>query len=300
MMDSKAFLAAIQGARGAIETRKASGISTVTVPKGESRWRILPGWRPTEPGVFYHDFGRHWIKDSSGKVLATYVCERDTFGRPCEIDDAISAAIRSTKDDKTLEALKEMTSRRRVLVNALFLSSGEKEAATTPVLLELPTTLFESYIKLAEQRAKDEIYILSADEGRDVIITREGVGLTTKYGMTDAPKNTAVAKEALARLINIDAYIEAERNKGVAKGVSILNEQIADRLKLPAPGRASLLGAAAAATAATAAAVAGMGSFTGVTATPALEAARRVAEPEPVTAAVDDEELRKLIESIDA
>jgi hypothetical protein len=251
-MDINALLNKIQSAQQSIDARKTSGINATRPPMGETRWRILPGWRKSDRETFFHEFGKHWVKDAQGKVLATYICEQDTFKRPCAICDALREAIRSTKDDKILELLKEMTSRRGVLVNAVQIA-GPQADPTKPVLLDLPPSLFDNtFIPLIGSRLADDINLLDLKEGRDIIIKRDGTGLSTRYNLTDAAKSTAVDPGLMDKVIDIDAWIASEKTRGDVKGVALLNDQIRQRLSGPSSGRpvgASLVSASSAAAA---------------------------------------------------
>lgn len=230
IMDMTALLAKINSAKEGIEARKTSGINAIRPPAGQSRWRILPGWRKADRETFFHYYGKHWVKDADGKVLATYLCERDTYGRPCPVCDVVGAAIRSTKDDTVLKDLKEMTARRGVLVNALMIS-GTGADPNKPVLLDLPPSLFDNIlIPLLASRMGDDINLLDLKEGRDVIINREGTGLSTRYTLTDAAKATAIDPSVLDRVLDIDAWLTSEKSRGDVKGVAPLNDQIMARL----------------------------------------------------------------------
>jgi hypothetical protein len=273
-MDVKTLLAKIQGAQAAIDARKTSGINAIRPPSGETRWRILPGWRKADRETFYHYYGKHWVKDADNKVVAVYLCERDTFGRPCPICDVLGDAIRASKDDKVLEGLKEMNSKRGVLVNAVQIS-GPNADPNKPVLLDLPCSLFENtLIPLMASRAVDDINILDLAEGRDVIIKREGTGFNTRYNMTDAAKATAVNPAVMDQVIDIDAWLTSEKSRGDMKGISHLNDQVRARMGRSA-GSASLLGVTS-----------GMfaGGSAGVSSGPALIESSPVKEPEPVSA----------------
>jgi hypothetical protein len=251
-MDINALLSKIQNAQQNIDARKASGINAIRPPAGETRWRILPGWRKTDRETFYHYYGKHWVKDAQGKILATYICEQDTFSRPCAICDTLREAIRSTKDDKILELLKEMTSRRGVLVNAVQIA-GPQADPTKPVLLDLPPSLFDNtFIPLVASRLGDDINMLDLKEGRDIIVKRDGTGLSTRYNLTDAAKSTMVDPGLMEKVVDIDAWIASEKGRGDVKGIAPLNEQIRARLSGPGSGRvigASLVGSSSAAAA---------------------------------------------------
>ena len=255
-MDMNKLLEAAKARKAAIDARKASGAGVAKIPNGTSRWRILPGWRPESPEVYYHDFGQHWIKDREGNVLAVYVCEWDTFQRPCDFCAPLKESIRATKDDAVLKALKEMTSRRTVLVNAVQISGVGFDAtkANQAALLGLPIGVADTYANLFFQRLAEEINMLHLTDGRDIVIEKTGTGLNTRYTVTDAAKNTPAPAGVMDSIVNIDGWIEAQRQQGLAKGVTPLNSAIADALRLGTGGTVSRGASLVAATGASAAA----------------------------------------------
>jgi hypothetical protein len=202
---------------------KSGKNNAVKPPPGKSRWRVLPGWRAAEPLVFFHDFAQHWIKDTEGNVKGVYVCERDTYGRECEICDMIGQAIRAVPDKTSpvADALKEMRAKGGILVNACRIDGGDGNASK-PVLLNLAKSAFTDFLSLIGQRADDDINMLDLQKGRDIIIERRGSGLTTEYGVNDAAKETKISESVMENLINIDQWIEAERNKGLTKGLGLI------------------------------------------------------------------------------
>lgn len=106
---------------------------TVKPTDGTTRWRILPSWRGAGQ-QFYHDFGQHFVKDSTGKILAIYMCTEKTYGRPCQVCDAIRDGAKSAADDFTMKMLKDAGAGSRVLVNAIQLDGP---APTEVNILEL-------------------------------------------------------------------------------------------------------------------------------------------------------------------
>lgn len=240
-MDLAKLQAVVKARQGQIEARKTSGTSLAKIPAGTSRWRILPGWRPESRETYFHDFGQHWIKDAEGKVTAVIVSEADTFGRPDPVADVIWGAYRATKDEGVKKALKELTSRRVVLVNAVQIS-GANADPTKVVLLGMPGGLANKFHELVMARLGDDINMLDPNVGRDVVITKSGTGLNTEYSLVDAPKDTAIDPKLMDQLVNIDAFIEGERAKGLQKGIAVVNDAVARALTGGAAGgRASLM-----------------------------------------------------------
>jgi hypothetical protein len=160
---------------------------TAKLPDGSSRWRIMPSWRG-EGQQFWHDFGQHFVKDSTGKLSAIYMCTDKTFGRPCAVCDAVGHGIKGATDDATMAILQDAKSAARVLVNALHLDSGEPHKMQ---ILEMPPTVFEQFVAICAEWEEAGESVLGA-KGKDIIITRNGTGKNTKYTVQVAAKATAV------------------------------------------------------------------------------------------------------------
>jgi hypothetical protein len=82
--------------------------------------------------------------------------------------------------------------------------------------------VMDDYLALLQERSADEINLLSLEDGRDVIITKEGSGFSTEYKLNDAPKNTKIDVKVMESVIDIDAWIDAEFRKGVLKGTALV------------------------------------------------------------------------------
>lgn len=227
------LLALVRNKRADIKASSGGFQNAQKLPTGKSRWRILPGWDATNRNNFSHDFGQHYVKDKDGSVKGVYVCEAETFGRTCTICNLLDDSKRSTRDDGVLNLLKEMDARKVYIVNALRMD-GAGADPKKPVLLQLPKSAMEQYLGLVEERAGDEINILSMEEGRDVIINKEGAGLTTKYNVNDAPRNTAVDESVLTDLVNLDEWIDKELRRGIAKGIAIAEGTVRAVASMPA------------------------------------------------------------------
>lgn len=178
---------------------------TAKLPDNNSRWRILGSWRG-EGQQFWHDFGQHFIKDAAGAMQAIYVCTDKTFGRPCQVCDAIAQGIKGATDDATMKALGEAKSAARVLVNALHLDSGEPHKVH---ILELPPTVWEMILAImVEWEEAGEPVI--GPSGKDLIINRTGTGKNTKYSVQVAAKSTVVPPSVAANVHDLDNYVAQE------------------------------------------------------------------------------------------
>jgi len=216
-MDLNALLKTVTGKRTELEARSGKN-NAVKPPPGKSRWRILPGWREGRGDIFFHDWSQHWIKDAEGTVVAVIVSERETFGREDPTADALEVAIRAATDDKLIKLLKEMKGKRRVLVNAVR-TDGSDANPKVAKLMEMPSTVFDAFLNILQERLTEEggVNILDPDTGKDVVITRTGSGFDTEYAVNDVSRSTKVDPDALASRIDIDAWIENERTRGLSK-----------------------------------------------------------------------------------
>ncbi|CCG43333.1 hypothetical protein [Magnetospirillum molischianum] len=208
---------------------------TVKPPPGKSRWRILPTWKKDGDPTFFHEFGQHFIKDQTGELKAVYVCTDKTFGKPCELCDAVASAISSATDDDLIKALTEAKSKTRYLLNAI---QPDGENAGEVVILDLSPTTFEKILDVMEEHGAE---MIDPDAGIDIIIERKGKGLNTEYSVVPAAKSKPVNKTLLAQLNDLDAYVNQEYEAGLNKAFQALSA-VSGRAALPSGARAALTG----------------------------------------------------------
>lgn len=216
-----------------MDAKSGRRATTVKAAPGKTKIRVLPGWREGDQ-TFWQDFGLHFIHgtkaDKDGKTLrAIYLCVDKVYGRPCPICEAISEGIASSKDDDVLRALGDSSSSSSVLVNALVLSGDDKE---TPVIFDLRPSVFRQILDLIPEYGD----ITSLEEGVDLIITREGSGLNTKYTTMPAAKSAPVPKSVMEKLNDLDEYAKQEYDQGLRKALTAVS---ATSGALPAPSSAS-------------------------------------------------------------
>lgn len=204
------------------------------IPDGRSRWRILGSWRG-EGQQFWHDFGQHFVKNASKQLAAIYICTEKTFGRPCAVCEAIKTGLAGATDDATMELLKEAKSGGKILVNAIQLDLPDEKPAEVQIL-ELGTTLFEQIVGVAQEYEDNGDSLFA----HDLIFTREGTGLKTKYSVMPAAASKKLPAEI--KLNNLDEYVqqesEAQRNRALLSVQAVAG-------MLPAPTRTTGLPVAA-------------------------------------------------------
>jgi hypothetical protein len=310
-------LQALVAARKAQINRK----KTIKPEPGANRYRILPSWRknpdgtPQLGGQFYLDFGQHWIKDAMGKVLAVYVCVSRTFGKPCDVCDAVDHSIHAATNDAEIKRLKEAKAGSRVLVNALDLSGKPGVDPTQPQILELAPSIVNGdkngvggILSLLEQTSYK---LLNFADGYDVIITKAGAGKEgTSYNVQVALDSKPISPDVMKRVNDLDEFVAQESVEQQRRALQALGAPAGVRA-LPAPTSTSL-GAIPASPAASladvqdealrtieAAPVVAPAPVAAAPVQPAPAVAATPAAPvTPATAAGGDPELEKLLSSI--
>ncbi|MDX5412860.1 MAG: hypothetical protein LPK02_07415 [Rhodobacterales bacterium] len=186
---------------------------TAKPPMGKSVWRILPGWKAGDPS-FFHAFGQHYIKGTDGKVKFVIGCPDKTFDEPCEVCEAIQEAARNAPSDKAREQILEARSTQRFLMNAVRVDEDPNKV----VILEVGTGLFNDILANIEE----DNDLIDPEKGRDLVITREGTGLNTRYSLAtrSVEKSIKVAKSVLMNLNDLSEYVsddfEAKKKKALS------------------------------------------------------------------------------------
>lgn len=201
--------------------RKAAtgGQKTIKPKAGRNRYRILPGWRTNGDPTFFHDFGQHFIKDAAGQVKAVYICADKTFGRPCDVCDAVAAGIAATTDDVTKKRIEDAKSSGRVLLNVLELDGTQP---TVPQILEVAPTVFNGKKGVGGIIALFDEWpnMLDPNTGNDIIVEKSGAGLDTAYSVQIAGASKPVPAEALTKLNDLDAYVQQENAQAAQRALA--------------------------------------------------------------------------------
>lgn len=201
---------------------------TVKPQPGKNRIRLLMGWEKGQEHVWFHDFGQHFIKDAADQIQAVYVCTNATFGTPCGVCGALATAAHAVSDDVTMEVLAKAKPSRTVLVNALMLDSTEPN---TPVILELKRSAFEQLLDIAEEWGGASVF--DPEEGKEIIINRDGKGLNTKYTAQIGSKSYRVPPASLTKLNDLGAFVAQESEEQMRRAIGAVNAVAG---LLPAPG----------------------------------------------------------------
>lgn len=197
---------------------KYSGGSGKTIkPKdGRNTYRLLaptPAQAPWVPasGQYWADLGVHWIKaDKNGKPLVV-VGDCDTvYQQPSPLNTAIEMAINSAMDEESKELYQDWKPNKSVIINVLDASMGDD-----PQPLELTPTTFGKVmdlINIYDDAGQDITHPLT---GVDIIITKTGKGINTKYDVAVSPApSKPIAADVLGRTIDLHAFIAQNYFRG--------------------------------------------------------------------------------------
>ncbi len=197
--------------------------------------RILPRWDGDESGIFFQDFGQHFIKDQAGNIQAVYICTATTFGKQCDVCAQIAEISATTTDESMVKILSEARSSSRMLVNAIYMNGTHANAKTEPVLLELPVTVVNDILGIMETYLEDhDLNLISLKDGYDVVITKTGSGRETKYTVTPSPKAREVTGDVLSKARDLEAYAKQEYDAGLQKALASLRA-VTGNAALPGP-----------------------------------------------------------------
>lgn len=235
---------AARAQKAAIQEKMGRRERTTRIPDGRSRWRVLPSWRGADDINIAHAFGQHFVKDAAGDLKAVHMCLDKTYGKYCPICNALQIAIKNSNDE-TQKILEESKSGSRFLLNAYQVV---KDKTPEVVILETPPSVFEMINDLIDQKADDQevededgnlvtepgVDMLDVKKGFDIIITKSGKGLNTKYTVLPASTPTRVPPALLENLNDLDAYVKQEHAETELKALNVL-ERVSTGRALPNP-----------------------------------------------------------------
>lgn len=215
---NKSLLEKIAAKRKEIKA-KTNRTDIIKPAPGKHKYRILPA---KEGDMFWADFGRHYVKNTEGKMAAVYVCVEQTFGKPCAICQEIARAGKQASDDNELKMLEESRCKRAdVLLNVLHLSSAEK--AGTPQVMGISPTTFDKILAVFEEYQTEGIDITSLSDGIDIVIERTGAGLNTEYTVMAAVKSKPVPVTVMDNITNLQEFVQQESEADLRKAVNAVN-----------------------------------------------------------------------------
>ncbi|MDP3937716.1 MAG: hypothetical protein Q8R92_06230 [Deltaproteobacteria bacterium] len=147
-----------------------SGIDRWRPKDGENIIRILP------PTWEDHDhYGLDiWVHAFVGPDRSTYLCPQKMKNEPCPICKLARESKASGEDDEA----KQLQSQRRVAVWIL----DRDDEKSTPMLFDMSWSMDRDIAALCHNKRTGKVLLIDhPDEGYDILFTRTGKGLNTRY-----------------------------------------------------------------------------------------------------------------------
>lgn len=237
------------------------GENVKKLAEGQNRLRILPVpvtgspvLKPEDEGQFWLEYGAHYIRASMDKNEKPVVYGNSLLvdGVLSPIETMIGKAIASASTDEEIKFFSDMKASKRILVQVLNRTPGSSDASESPAVYELTPTTWEAVLGLMVEYSEEHGNIFDPTTGIDIIIERKGKGLDTKYNVLPAfgAKNKPVPKEALAKAIDLYAFVKAQFFRGgddVKVMAALSSATGLAPVALPSPTASALLSAPAAA-----------------------------------------------------
>ncbi len=202
---------------------------------GENRLRIMPPWTEEgeHAGQFASETFTHWnigeggYVEEGGRRFSCPVKTPGGPGGPCEVCD-LNSSLRGSSEPADVEMGKQIYARRQFTSNVVNLKDPvitEKDIseweeghpdAKDPCPFELgdtkvfvwsyPATIYKDLLDIFA----DGLDITDFDAGHEVVVTKEGAGLSTQYRVRIMPKPSSFAFEGdlTKALVNLDDLIK--------------------------------------------------------------------------------------------
>lgn len=194
---------------------QGSDINWWSIPSGMSSIRVLPPWDPTGRialGVYSH---RIEYKDpESNYTKYSWTCVEKTFGKPCNICAGLKrlqeAGITTTDYQPTSVTyyVNALVIYDPVYDNAIKMGRTPEGNAQKPyslVVMRIPKTVYSWIVSQITSPLVGDI--TDPMNGCNIVITKEGTGINTRYSCTLSPEGrTAIPNEILTslELYNLD------------------------------------------------------------------------------------------------
>jgi len=148
---------------------------------GRNVIRILPG--VGEMGdFFWQDVGAHYVKSRN----RPFTCRQFTIGEPCPICELVND-LYNAGDADSKELASQLLRRKSYWMNIIDRSNEE----AGPQIYTPGAMVFKAVAGLVGDPDYGDIY--DEYDGMDIIVTRTGTGLETRYDVNARPKRTPLA-----------------------------------------------------------------------------------------------------------
>jgi hypothetical protein len=200
---------------------------------GTTMVRVLPPY--SDAGVFYHHVTKHRVQ--VGRNVDVFACPADAEGLPCAIC-VIGQELTESKDEAKMKFARDLRPRNHYLYNVLVHSAPADRDGEVPefgkvYVLETGIMVHRQIIALDQDPATGWADITNPQSGVNIVITRTGHKLDTKYNVTPhGAGRTDVFADCVAqgidpntleliRLNEVYATPDSERVEKVASTINV-------------------------------------------------------------------------------
>lgn len=199
--------------RGKIAASRSKGQRLYKWKPGKTVFRILPD---KENGDFDRPYGLTWIKSFDGQQKLSIGDRYVTYGEDDPIRDMIFTAMRESPTEEIKKHFQEMLASARSVFQVLIITvngAPDPDApADTPQLVDVSQTQIENIIaQFMTYSDMDPTYDLaSKDRGHLFSCEKSGTGFDTKYSFLATPQVFPIGDDVIAKMIDLDGWIEGE------------------------------------------------------------------------------------------
>jgi len=196
-----------------VEANSSVGADFMKLQPGKNKIRFLPSLKPGEsPFIIVNE---HFI-DTPGGQKVRFACPRLMEKKPCpacQQADELKRTGNPLDRDKAWSFYPKM----RVYANVY-----DRENPGNPRILAFGKTIWEGLKRIRRDRDEGGDFTNPMADGFDIVITREGTGLQTKYAVSSSRSDSALADDTS----EIDRIIQAQYDLEKYSRVLTLDEVV--------------------------------------------------------------------------
>ena len=196
-----------------VESNSTVGADFMKLQPGKNKLRFLP---PKEPGQSpFIMVNEHFLETPGGQKVR-FACPRLMEKKPCpacqQADD-----LKRTGNPLDRDKAWSFYPKLRVYANVY-----DRENPGNPRILAFGKTIWEGLKRIRKDRDEGGDFTNPMADGFDIVITREGTGLQTKYAVSSSRSDSALSDDEM----EIDRIIQAQYDLSKYSKVLTLDEVI--------------------------------------------------------------------------
>lgn len=226
--------------RAAIATSKAAFTRSYKWKVGKTYFRLLPGMDTADD--FSRDYGAHYIKDATDKIIAVVGDAEICYGTPCPVREAITQVllrVNDTGDEAASKRVKGWLAKKSNVTNIEILGGVDTENKGKVWQAEFSETQWDAILSAMETMVEANPE-WNMEKGIALVCEREGTGQTdTKYKWSVFPAEVPAPTQAiLDQRMNLGSYVDGKFGMSVNKALTALSTMLGRDVSQSAVGAA--------------------------------------------------------------